>query len=255
MALYHGVTLHGRQARSAQQRLEPLSYYHRKGPVGQVFDVFSGARKKDRIAVVGLGAGSLAAYAGPGQELHFYEIDRTIKKIALNPEYFTYLTDCRADWKVILGDARLTVEKAPPGYYDIIILDAFSSDAIPVHLITREAVNLYFSKLRPNGVLLLHISNRHLDLAPVLADLAYSTGLAARICDDDEDKDIERYGSTWVLLALAEANLDDILVNKNWHNLQRRRNIKAWTDDFSNVLSVFHDSILNVSDPESVKKR
>jgi len=239
MNLYHGVTLHGRQEMSAQQRFEPLSYYHRKGPVGRVFEAFSGPNKKLCIAVTGLGAGSLAAYAEPGQELHFYEIDRTIKMIALNPGYFTYLNDCRADWKVILGDARLTMEKAPPHYYGIIILDAFSSDAIPVHLITKEAVDLYFSKLNRNGLLLLHISNRYLNLAPVLAELTYENGLAARICDDDEDTAIEKYGSTWVLLARTEADLGNIAGSKAWHKLVRRNNIKVWTDDFSNILSVF----------------
>jgi spermidine synthase len=239
MNLYHGVTLHGRQEMSAQQRFEPISYYHRKGPAGQVFDEFSGTKRKLHIAVTGLGAGSLAAYAGPGQELHFYEIDRAIKMIALNPGYFTYLNDCRADWKIILGDARLTMEKAPPHYYGIILLDAFSSDAIPVHLITKEAVNLYFSKLSRDGILLLHISNRYLDLAPVLAELAYENGLAGRICDDDEDTAIEKYGSTWVLLARTEADLGGIASSKSWHNLARRKNVKVWTDDFSNILSVF----------------
>lgn len=239
MNLHHGVTIHGRQEMSAQQRFEPLSYYHRKGPAGQVFDAFSGMKKKLRIAVTGLGAGSLAAYAGPGQELHFYEIDRGIKMIALNPGYFTYLNDCRADWKIILGDARLTMEKALPHYYGIIILDAFSSDAIPVHLITKEAINLYFSKLSRDGILLLHISNRYLDLAPVLAELTYENGLAARICDDEEDTTIEKYGSTWVVLARTEADLGGLAGSKSWHKIERRRNVKVWTDDFSNILSVF----------------
>jgi spermidine synthase len=237
--LYHGVTLHGRQEMSAQQRFEPISYYHRKGPVGQVFDHFSGTKKKLRIAVTGLGAGSLAAYAEPDQELHFYEIDRTIKMIALNPGYFTYLNDCRADWKIILGDARLTMEKALPHYYGIIILDAFSSDSIPVHLMTKEAVNLYFSKLSRDGILLLHISNRYLDLAPVLAELAYENGLAARICDDEEDTTIEKYGSTWVVLARTEADLGGLAGSKSWQKITRRQNVKVWTDDFSNILSVF----------------
>ena len=237
--LYHGITLHGRQDISAQQRFEPLSYYHRKGPAGQVFDAFSGAKRKLRIAVTGLGAGSLAAYAGTDQELHFYEIDRSIKMIALNSGYFTYLNDCRADWKIILGDARLTMEKAPPHYYGLIILDAFSSDAIPVHLITKEAVKLYFSKLSRDGILLVHISNRYLDLEPVLAELQHATGLAGRICDDEEDTAIEKYGSTWVLLARTEADLGSIASSKTWQQLERRKNVKVWTDDFSNIFSVF----------------
>ena len=154
MNLSHGTTLHGKQWLNPINRNEPVSYYHREGPVGQVFSAFKGKKKKNRIAVTGLGTGSIAAYAGRGQTIDYYEIDPAVKRISTNPAYFSFLTDCKADWKVILGDARLTMEKAPPRYYGIIILDAFSSDSIPVHLLTKEAVNLYFSKLTEDGVLL-----------------------------------------------------------------------------------------------------
>jgi hypothetical protein len=239
MNLLHGTTLHGKQWLNSATPLEPVSYYHRKGPVGKVFDEFSGKKKKSRIAVTGLGTGSIAAYAGPGQEIDFYEIDPAVRKISTDPDYFTFLSSCRARWRVILGDARLTMGKAPPHSYGIIILDAFSSDSIPVHLLTKEAMALYFSKLDEGGVVLVHISNKYLSLAPVLAALAHESGHAARICDDEEDYEIAKDASTWVLLARTEKNFGGLARSDDWKKMESRRTVKAWTDDFSNILSVF----------------
>ena len=239
MSLTHGTTLHGKQWLNEYNRREPVSYYHRTGPAGQVFSEFSGSRKKARIAVAGLGTGSLAAYAGPGQEIDFYEIDPAVKRIATDPAYFSFLSDCRAKWKIILGDARLTMEKATPHYYGIIVLDAFSSDAIPVHLLTKEAVNLYFSKLSRDGVLLIHITNRYLTLAPVLARLADEGGFADRLCDVEEEHEIGRGGATWVLLARNERHFGGLARNAAWEKIAPRKTANVWTDDFSNILSVF----------------
>ena len=239
MNLSHGTTLHGKQWLNPVNRSEPVSYYHRKGPVGEVFSEFSGRKKKTRIAVTGLGTGSLAAYAGPGQEIDFYEIDPAVKRISTHPAFFSFLSDCRARWKVVLGDARLTMEKAPSHYYGIIILDAFSSDSIPVHLLTKEAVNLYFSKLSEKGVLLIHITNRYVNLAPVLAKLADENGFSDRLCDNDEDDEIGKDASTWVLLARNENDLGGISGNGSWKKIEPRNTAAAWTDDFSNILSVF----------------
>lgn len=239
MNLAHGTTLHGKQWLNPSNRSEPVSYYHRQGPVGEVFSEFSGGKKKTRIAVTGLGTGSIAAYAGPGQEIDFYEIDPAVKRIATDPAFFSFLNDCKAGWKIILGDARLTMGKAPPHYYDIIILDAFSSDSIPVHLITKEAVNLYFSKLSDKGVLLVHITNRYVNLAPVLAKLADENGFYDRLRDDNEDSEIGKDGSTWVLLARNENDLGGISRDDGWTKIETRNTTSAWTDDFSNILSVF----------------
>jgi hypothetical protein len=239
MNLSHGTTLHGKQWLDPAKRPEPVSYYHREGPVGEVFSEFSGGKKKTRIAVTGLGTGSLAAYAGPGQEIDFYEIDPAVKRISTLPAFFSFLSDCKAKWKVVLGDARLTMEKAPPDHYGIIILDAFSSDSIPVHLITKEAVDLYFSKLNRNGVLMIHITNRYVNLAPVLAKLADENGFSDRLRDDDSDSEIGKDGSTWVLLARNENDLGGISRNDDWTKIERRNTAAAWTDDFSNILSVF----------------
>lgn len=239
MNLSHGTTLHGKQWLNPYARSEPVSYYHRQGPVGQVFSEFQGRKQKTRIAVTGLGTGTLAAYAGPGQELDFYEIDPAVKRISTNPAFFSFLSDCRANWQVILGDARLTMEKAPPRSYGIIVLDAFSSDSIPVHLLTREAVEMYFSKLSEGGVLLVHITNRYVNLAPVLAKLADECGFADRLGDDQQDYEIGKDGSTWVLLARSERDFGGLAGSRDWKKIDRRGAVKTWTDDFSNILSVF----------------
>jgi hypothetical protein len=131
------------------------------------------------------------------------------------------------------------MEKAPPNYYGIIILDAFSSDAIPVHLLTKEAVNLYFSKLSQDGVLLIHISNKYVDLAPVIANLADANGFAIRICEDEGDDGIGKFSSTWVILARKEAAFGSLNWSDTWGNIERNKTVKVWTDDFSNILSVF----------------
>ncbi|MCE5282879.1 MAG: fused MFS/spermidine synthase, partial [Deltaproteobacteria bacterium] len=239
MNLSHGTTLHGKQWLSPFHRREPASYYHRHGPAGEVFAEFDGTRKKKRIAVTGLGAGTLAAYAGTGQEIDFYEINPMVKRIATDAKYFTYLSDCRARWRIILGDARLTLAQAPSGRYGLVVLDAFSSDSIPVHLLTREAVALYLSKIEPSGVLLVHITNRYVDLAPVLARLAQEQGFACRLRDDEREFETGKDGSTWVVIARSERDLGGLARNGAWKKMAPRPGIGVWTDDFSNLLSVF----------------
>ena len=177
--LRHGDTLHGMQSLDPARRCEPLSYFYPTGPIGQLFTAFSGAAAKQRIGIVGLGAGALAGYNQRGQQWTFYEIDPSVERIARDPRYFTYLRDCAPAAVVVLGDARLSLVKAPAGQYDLLVLDAYSSDAIPVHLITREALSLYLDKLAPDGLLAFHISNRYLNLEPVLGNLAQDAGLVA----------------------------------------------------------------------------
>ena len=160
-----------------------------------------------RIAVIGLGTGTLAAYARPGDAITFYEIDRLVRDIAFDRAYFTYTTDATArgvSQRVELGDARVRLERVkrerPGERYDLIVVDAFSSDAIPVHLLTREALQLYLDMLAPGGVLVLHISNRYLDLEPVVANLAEDAALGGRLIGDDESEEIAGANrSTWVV--------------------------------------------------------
>src|SRR5262249_38021787 len=160
--LVHGSTLHGRQSLDPKRRGEPLAYYHPSGPIGRVFDIFQQKQVPRNMAVIGLGAGALACYAQPGERITFYEIDPAVYRIASDPRYFTYLPDAEqrgAKVAVVLGDARLRLREGPDGAFGLIVVDAFSSDAIPIHLLTEEAFALYLSKLAEGGLLAVHISN------------------------------------------------------------------------------------------------
>jgi hypothetical protein len=236
--LFHGTTLHGQQSLDPARRDEPLTYYHRTGPIGQVFAAFSGPDAKPRVALVGLGTGSLASYGEPGQRLTFYEIDPAVVRIARDPRWFTFLRDSRARIDVVLGDARLRLAEAPAGAYGLLVVDAFSSDAIPVHLITREALRLYAAKLAPRGVMAFHISNRFVDLEPVLAELARDAGLTARIEYDGADPAVGKQGSIWVLMARAEGDFGSLTQDSRWRPLAERPGTAVWTDDFSNLVGV-----------------
>ena len=202
--LWHGSTIHGQQDLAVARRSEPLTYYHRSGPIGQVMEALSTRLDGARIGVVGLGAGSMAAYAKPGQRWTFYEIDPEMLRVASDPALFTYLPDCGRACEVVLGDARLSLAHANAPTYRLLVLDAFSSDAIPVHLVTREALDLYLRRLEPDGVIAFHISNRHLTLAPAFAALAADKGLAALSFKDnqpDEKLTPGRFPSEWLVMA------------------------------------------------------
>ncbi|HKP75561.1 MAG TPA: fused MFS/spermidine synthase [Longimicrobiaceae bacterium] len=238
-ALYHGSTLHGAQSTDPRNRREPLTYYVRGGPLGRIFnataDRLSGRR---HVAVVGLGTGTLAAYANPGEDWTFYEIDPGIVKIAQNPRYFTYLTDARAraPVHVVLGDARLSLTHAPRHAYDLIVVDAFNSDAIPVHLLTREAMGVYLDHLAPGGIIALHLSNRYLNLEPVVAALARERGLRARVGTET----LSGYfysASTWAVVARRDQDFGWIATR--WPQARPRKDVRAWTDDYSSLLSVW----------------
>jgi len=247
--LRHGTTLHGRQAIEPARHGEPLSYYHRHGPIGQVFAELDRRVPALRIAVIGLGTGTLAAYARPGDMITFYEIDRRVRDIAFDPAYFTYLSDASAraaGVRVELGDARVRLEavkrERPGERYDLIVVDAFSSDAIPVHLLTREALRLYFDMLAPDGLLALHISNRYLDLEPVVANLAEDAGLGGRLIEEDNsDESGGAAHSTWVVLARTPAALGGLARDERFtaEKLDPMPRVGVWTDDFHNLLSVF----------------
>ena len=240
--LMHGTTLHGEQIRIPGEKSEPLTYYHTTGPIGQVFAEFSGPRAKPHVGLIGLGSGTLASYGEPGQHFTFYDIDPVVRGIACNPEYFTYLRDCQASWEIVLGDARLKLSEADDKKYGILVIDAFSSDAIPIHLITRKALELYFRKLSDDGVLAVHISNRHLDLQPVLGNLKQELGLVGL---RQYDRDAERRPvpgisiSDWVVLARRREDLGRLADDKRWEPLEIDPKVGLWTDDYSNLLSVF----------------
>jgi len=241
--LIHGNTFHGRQNMDEARRREPLMYYHRTGPIGQLFDAFSGAAAKPEVAVVGLGAGSLAAYGQPGQQFTFFEIDPVVVRIAQDKNLFTFLHDCRARVKLVLGDARLTLKKAPEHQFDILVMDAFSSDAIPLHLLTREAVQLYKKKVAEDGIVAFNISNRYLDLEAVLAALARDAGLVSLIQHDFSvsatGSDSGKFNSVWVIMARQRADLGRLASDPRWQAPALNAGVPVWTDDFSNIFSVF----------------
>ncbi len=241
--LVHGKTIHGMQSLEPGRRAEPLTYYHRTGPMGQVFAAY-GAELKLPVAVVGLGAGSLASYGQPGQAWTFYEIDPVVERLAKDARYFTYLRDSPANVKVVLGDARLSLTSAPKQSYGLIVLDAYSSDAIPIHLLTREALRLYLDKLAPHGLLAFHISNLHLDLKPVLARLANDAGLACRVQSDTNlspaEKAEGKRASQWLVMARAPADLARLTADPRWEACPAETSKQAvWTDDYSSILDVF----------------
>jgi spermidine synthase len=246
--LRHGTTLHGRQSLEAKRRGEPLSYYHRLGPMGQLFAELDRRAILRRIAVIGLGTGTLAAYAQPGDSMDFYEIDRLVRTIALDSAYFTYVSDARARGATVrieLGDARVRLEdvrhERPSERYDLIVVDAFSSDAVPVHLLTRQALQLYLAMLTPRGLLALHLSNRYLDLERVAANLAADAGLEGRLIQHDDAAETEgATRSTWAVLTRSAEALGGLAVDERWTatKLEVDPRVGVWTDDFHNLLSV-----------------
>jgi hypothetical protein len=244
--LHHGTTLHGTQSLETERRAEPLSYYHRESPIGQVLAELDGRASELRVAVIGLGAGTLAAYAREGDRITFYEIDRLVRDFATDPSYFTYLGDARdrgAALRIELGDARvrLAAVKAERDRerYDLIVVDAFTSDAIPIHLLTREALRLYLEMLAPDGLVALHISNRHLRLEPVVANLAEDARLTALVQHDDAPETEGAARSTWAVLARTRDALGALADDDRWGRLERDPSVGVWTDDVHDVLSIF----------------
>ena len=193
------------------------------------------------VAVVGLGTGTLACYHKPGQTWTFYEIDPAVSRIALDGRWFTFVRDCAPGAPIVLGDARLSLQKAPAGAYDLIILDAYSSDAIPIHLITREALALYREKLAPGGAIVFHISNLYFDLGPVVTALASDAGMAARRMHDSPiaaaDDSLGKWASEWVMVARDSADFGVLTRVARWVTDRRDPAIAVWTDDFSSALS------------------
>jgi SAM-dependent methyltransferase len=258
--LRHGSTLHGKQYTEDARRCEPTSYYHRQGPLGSVFDALRArtttadvkvgrptrSSASQSIAVVGLGAGTTAAYARAGESWTFYEIDPAVVAVAREPKYFTYLSSCAgAPVAVVVGDARLRLREASDGAYDLIALDAFSSDAVPAHLLTREALALYLSKLAPGGIIAFHVSNRSLELERVVGGISADAGVQARIFNDDYDTDAAESdpghdASSWVAVARTPEDLGALATDPRWLPLDASNHrLELWRDDFSDIIGVF----------------
>jgi SAM-dependent methyltransferase len=198
--------------------------------------------EKRNWAVVGLGAGALACYSVPGDSLTFYEIDPEMEQLALDTRYFTYLSQCAPRAQIVLGDARLKLQNAADGTYDLILIDAFSGDSIPMHLLTREALALYLRKLKPGGILAFHMSNHYLRLLPVFAGLAQDAGLVCLLDDDtvitQAQLDAGKTPSQWVVMGRSRADLGQVGTDPRWKPIAVDPGVRVWTDDYSNLLRI-----------------
>ena len=233
---------------------DPLTYYHRSGPVGTIFREAFARGSLPRVGMVGLGTGSGAGYAIAGQSMTFYEIDPAVKMMIENGKYFTYVTDARkrgAEVDIVMGDARLMLEKYGGPKYDLLLIDAFSSDSIPVHLLTVESVKLYRERLTENGLLALHVSNRYLRLEPIVAAIAEKNGLVCRIWADVDTAAPGKTESSWIVLAATEKDLGPAFVETPssgakfpWKPIPVNSQIHAWTDDFQDILRVIRSKEL-----------
>ncbi|WP_232820660.1 transporter [Thalassobius sp. I31.1] len=238
---FNGTTVHGLQRLEDldSDRPVPLGYYHPELPMARVLNSTLAQSASD-IGIVGLGIGSLACYRTPGQTYHFYEIDSLVDQIARDPALFTYMSACAADQPTYLGDARVVLEGQADLKMSVLVIDAYSSDAVPVHLTTTEAMQLYFDRVEDNGVVLYHISNRFYDIHLPLARSAEALGLNIWMHDEtltERQTDDNAFRSTVVMVARPGAQVDDILEDENWHQIDSDGG-RIWTDDYANPLSI-----------------
>ncbi|MDQ2986054.1 MAG: fused MFS/spermidine synthase [Armatimonadota bacterium] len=231
--LAHGTTLHGIQDRVNPAR--PLTYYTTNGPIGEVFAAY----RKDNVALVGLGVGSCAAYGEEGKRMTFFEIDPLVVKIARDEKLFTFLRDSKANVDIVLGDARLKLNEQPNGAFGLLIVDAFSSDSIPMHLLTREAMQLYLDKTQSGGIIAMHISNRMLDLEPIVAKVAQDLGLVPLALEAAPNERQHAEGmrpSIWMVIVRDRADAAKLI---GWRPAEPKPETPLWTDDYSNILSAW----------------
>lgn len=234
--LLHGVILHGEQYRAPDFRRLPTTYYGETSGVGRAIHTLRKLSPgEQRIGLVGLGTGTLAVYGRAGDVYRFYELNPQVLRVA--SEQFTYLADSRARIETALGDARLSLEREAPQRFDVLAIDAFSSDSIPVHLITQQAMHAYARQIAPHGVVAFHISNRYLDLAPVVRQLADAAGMQAVRINDEPASDSWLQRSDWVLVT-RNAALADALRAAGGEDVPQRPELRAWTDDFNNLWQV-----------------
>jgi hypothetical protein len=245
--LMHGTTIHGAEkfqydGTPLPGRPEPITYYHRDGGIGQAIAAIRERKGAPlRVAVIGLGAGTLTCASEPGESWKFFEIDQSMVDTARDPKYFTYIDACEPDLKPVIGDARLTFAREADGTYDLIIVDAYSSDAIPIHLATREAMNIYKNKLAPQGAVLMHVSNRHLELSSVVVGIAEANELASWVYSEDTGRDSEYIFSTAVVVsAREEADIGTLAASDQWARTEAGDGQRIWTDDYCNVLGAVY---------------
>ncbi len=242
--LMHGTTIHGAErfqnddGTPVTGRPEAISYYHKDGGIGRAIAAIRERKGGPlRVAVIGLGAGTLTCQSAPGETWKFFEIDQSMIDTARDPKYFRFVSSCQPDLQPVLGDARLTFAKEPDNAYDLIVVDAYSSDAIPIHLATEEAMAIYKSKLSEQGAVLMHVSNRHLELASVVVGIADANGLKSWVYNEDTGRDAEYIFTTEVVLsARNDADVGTLASDNKWALTPATEGQRVWTDDYSNVL-------------------
>lgn len=241
---YHGTTLHGAEFQVEKLKYEPVTYYSPGGPASDIFKVMDKKKGEQKVAGLGLGVGSIVCYKAPGRHFDFYEIDADVVKIAEDPKYFSYLSGC-GNYNIILGDARLKIADKPDAEYDMIFVDTFSSDNIPVHIMTKEGFETYLKKLKPHGIIGMNISNRYFDLRPVLTSIARELGLTIYFKMHKPTKvegEVSELYTESIFAVLAEdpADVAPFVENYGWKPLANDPQKKAWTDDYANVLSALY---------------
>lgn len=233
--LVHGATVHGTQRLAPGRLGEPTGYYGPESGIAMALDALHEDGEPLRVGVIGLGAGVLATYCLEGDQFTFYEIDPLIDRVAR--QHFQFLGHCKTD--VVLGDARLTLAERVPQAYDLLILDAFSGDAVPVHLLTSEAFAMFARHVKPGGIISLHVSNRFLDLEPVVAAAADRLGRVAYLVDDEGDLDRDLYGTRWTFIVESPQGLERLgLESGEAQVLKTPASFRAWTDDYSNLVAL-----------------
>lgn len=231
--LAHGTTTHGYQITSDEKfKNKPLAYYTDQGPVGGIFSAFH----PRNIGVIGLGTGTMACHTAPGRHYTYYEIDPVVVHAAQT--YFTFLQACAPDAKIILGDARLELARDKSTKYDMLVLDAFSSDMIPMHLLTKEAFEVYLDRIANNGIILLHLSNRFLDLELEAAATSKLLGLKHLFVRDMKPENPFAYAGKWMVVARPNVDLSALKIPEGWHVVTPPEGFRPWTDDYSNFMSV-----------------
>jgi SAM-dependent methyltransferase len=235
--LMHGTINHGEQFLNPTRRDLPTTYYAEESGIGIAIRDKQATTPRMRVGVIGLGTGTTAAYGRAGDYYRFYEINPLVRGIAETD--FTFLKDCPCRVDVAIGDARLSLEREAPENFDILAVDAFSSDSIPVHLLTREAIELYFRHLKPDGILAVHISNRYLDLQPVVDGISRATGHSARLVSNEGNDDRDVLRSEWVLVTAREPGFDANIARRSII-IDSRKAVRLWTDEYSNLFQILN---------------
>ncbi len=240
IVLDHGVTLHGAQSTAADKKRETTTYYHYNSPIARLLRAYGEENWPARAGIAGLGIGTMACFSKPGQAWTFYEIDPLAVRIAQDTRLFSYLSDCFADGSIVLGDARLSIEHEADASFDLLVLDAFTSDAVPTHLLTTEAIRLYLSKLKEDGILAFNVSNWNLDLTPVLAAAARDLGIAVVVHPPEIPQTFynHEFISVWVAMSKRPERLQVLINLGPWKRPPAKPRQRAWSDNYSSLFDI-----------------